>query len=453
LKVIREKVENSQAFLTVELEPAEMETGLQDAYRRLSQKASIPGFRKGKAPRAVVERHLGKSRLLDEAIDRLLPQAYEQALKEQEIEPYAQPELEIAQTDPLIFKAVVPLKPTVELGDYRSIRMTPNPVEIKDENVNAVLDELRLQYATWEPVDRPLALSDMAVMDISGEVEGRPYVKKLAAQYPVVKDSASPAPGFAEQIIDMKKDEEKEFNLGFPADYPNKNVAGKEVHFKVKLHEVKEQKLPELDEAFVKQVSTEFKTVEDLREEAVKGLRMRGEESSRMDFEERAINAVIEQSKVEYPPVLVTVETNRIINEQARQLQLSGRGMDEYLKMTNKTVEQLQEELRPIATKNVTASLVLGRVAEAEKVEVAEADIENGINNMVRSAPEERREEMRRLMDTPQTRESLRASLKTRKTIERLTDIAKSSEIGENKDRGENTTVTEEKPEEEKVNE
>jgi trigger factor len=453
LKVTREKVENSQAFLTVEMEPTEMEAGMQDAYRRLAQKASIPGFRKGKAPRAVVEHHLGKSRLLDEALDRLLPQAYEQALKEQEIDPYAQPEMEITQTDPLIFKAVVPLKPTVELGDYRGIRLTPNPVDIKDENINAVLDQLRLQYATWEPVDRPLDLSDMAVMDISGEVEGRPYVKKLAAQYPVVKESASPAPGFAEQIIGMNKEEEKEFTLSFPADYPNSNVAGKEGHFKVKLHEVKEQKLPELDEAFVKQISTEFKTVDDLREEAAKSLRLRGEESSRMDFEERVINAAIEQSKVEYPPVLVAMETNRIINEQARQLQLSGRGMDEYLKMTNKTVEQLQEELRPVATKNVAASLVLGKVAEAEKIEVSEAEVENGINNMVRNSPEERREEMRRLMDTAQTRESLQRSLKTRKTIERLTEIAKSPEIGENEDRDESTTVTEETPEEEKKNE
>jgi trigger factor len=452
LKITREKVENSQAFLTVEMEPAEMEAGLQDAYRRLAQKANIPGFRKGKAPRVVVERQLGKSRLLEEALDHMLPQAYQQALKEQDIDPYAQPELEIATTEPLVFKAVVPLKPTVELGDYRSIRMAPNQVDIKDENVDAVLDELRHQHATWEPVERPLALNDMAVMDISGEVEGKPYVQKAAAQYPVIKETISPAPGFPDQIVGMNKEEEREFTLSFPADYPNKNVAGKEGHFRVRLHEVKEEKLPDLDEAFVKQISAEFKTVADLREEAAKSLKVRGEENSRMEFEERVINAVIEGSKVAYPPVLVEMETNHIVNEQARQLQMSGRGMDEYLKMTNKTVEQLQDELRPTATRNVAAALVMGRVAEAEKIEVSEADIENGIDNMVRSTPEERREEMRRFLDTPQTRQSLRQSLLTRKTIERLTGIAKSSEIAENKDSGENTAA-EEKPKEEKENE
>jgi len=453
LKVTREKVENSQAFLTVEMEPAEMEAGLQDAYRRLAQKANIPGFRKGKAPRVVVERQLGRGCLLEEAIDRMLPQAYEQALKEQEVDPYAQPEMEITQTEPLIFKAVVPLKPTIELGDYRGIRMTPNPVDIKDENIDAVLDELRHEHATWEPVDRPLALNDMAVIDISGEVKGRPYVKKLAVQYPVVAESAAPAPGFSDQIVGLKKEADKEFNLKFPDDYPNKNVAGKEGHFKVKLHEVKEEKLPALDEAFLKQISAEFKTIDDLRQEAAKSLKLRGEENSRMEFEERVINAVIEQSKLEYPPVLVDVEVNRIINEQARQLQMSGRGMDDYLKMINKSVEQLQQELRPTATKNVAASLALSRLAEAENIEVTEEEIENGINNMVRSTPEERREDMRKLLDTPQTRQNLRQSLKTRKTIERLTDIAKSAEIAENIDKGEEKTPPKKKPKEEKKNE
>jgi trigger factor len=293
----------------------------------------------------------------------------------------------------------------------------------------------------------------MAVMDISGEVEEKPYVKKAAAQYPVIKETIAPAPGFPDQVVGMNKEDKREFDLDFPADYPNKNVAGKKGHFTVTLHEVKEEKLPEVNEDFVKQISTDFKTVEELRQEAAKSLKLRGEENSRMDFEERVINAVIEGSKVAYPPVLVEMEVSRIINEQARQLQVSGRGMDDYLKMVNKTVEQLQEELRPVATKNVTASLVLGRVAEAEKIEVTAEDIENGIKNMVRNAAEDRREGMRRLLDTPQARESLRQSLLTRKTIERLTEIAKSTEISENIDKSEKLGTAEKKPKEEKNDE
>jgi len=428
LKVTKEKEENRQAYITVEMEPAEMETSLQDAYRRLAQKADIPGFRKSKAPREVLERHLGKQRLLEEALDRLLPQAYEQALKEQEIEPFAQPDVEIIQTDPLIFKAVVPLAPTVELGDYESIRVTPEPVDITDENINAVIEELRHQHATWEPVDKQLDYNDLAIIDINGMVEEKPYVQKVGAQIQVLKDLMSPAPGFSDQIVGMKKEEEKEFTLSFPEDYPNDKVAGKEGHFKVKLTEIKEEKLPELNNELAGQVSPDFKTVDTLREEVVKSLQSRGEERVRIDFEEKVINTAIEQSRVEYPPVLVELEINRILNEQARQLQMSGRGMDEYLQSINKTAEQLREELRPVATKNVAASLVMSKVAEAEKIEVTESDIDNGISNMTRGTAEDKMEELRKMLDTPQTRESLKQSLRTRKTIERLAEIAKKDE-------------------------
>ncbi len=425
MKVTKEKEENRQAFLTIELEPAEMEDGIQHAYEHLAPKTDVPGFRKGKAPRSVVERHLGKSRLIEESLDHLIPQVYEQALKEHSIEPYAQPELEITQADPLIFNVVVPLKPTVELGDYKSIRMKPEKVDIKEENINSVLEELRHQHATWEPVDRALDFDDMAVIDINGTVEDKPYVKKVAAQMQILKDMISPAPGFAAEIVGLKKNEEREFKINFPADYPGENVAGKEGHFKVKIHEIKEEKLPELDDNFASQVSPEFKTLDRLREEATKSLRVRGEERVRMDFEEKLINDVVEQAKVEYPPVLVNLEINRIINEQARQLQMSGQSMDQYLQSINKTPEQLQEELRPVATKNVTASLVLSQISTDEKIEVTESDIENGISNMTMSAADDRKEEMRKLLDTPQTRESIKQSLKTRKTIERLTEIAK----------------------------
>jgi trigger factor len=437
LKITKEKEENRQAFLTIEMEPAEMEEGMQHAYERVVQKTSVPGFRKGKAPRSVVERHVGRSRLLEEALDRLIPQAYEQALKEHTLEPYAQPELEISQADPLIFKAVVPLKPTVELGDYRSIRMTPESVDIKDENIDSVIEELRHQHATWEPVDRPLDYNDMAVIDINGTIEDRPYFKKVAAQIQVLQDMISPAPGFAAEIVGLKKEEEKEFKITFPADYPNQNSAGKEGLFKVRLHEIKEEKLPALDDEFASQVSPEFKTLADLREEVTRTLRLRGEERARMDFEEKLINAVVEQAKVEYPPVLVDLEIDRLINDQARQLQLTGQGMDQYLQSINKTAEQLREELRPVATRNVTASLVLSRIATDEKIEVSDADIENSISNMTRGASDERQEELHKLLESPQTRESIKQSLKTRQTIERLTDIAK------------NTVESPEKPKEE----
>ena len=429
MKVIKEKEENRQAYITVEMEPSDMETGMQDAYRHLVQKSNIPGFRKGKAPRAVVERTLGKGRMLEEAIDHMIPEAYQKALEEQKIEPYAQPQVEITKADPLVFKAVVPLIPEVTLGDYKNIRMKPEPTDIKEENINAVMEELRHQHATWEPVDRPVEYNDLAVIDINADnSEDKPLVKKSFSQYQVLKDSLSPAPGFAAQIIGMKKGETKKFDLKFPDDYPSKQIAGKEAHFKVTLHEIKEEKLPELTDEFAGQVSTQFKTVQDLHDEVVKSLKLRAEERVRMDFEEKVINAAIEQSKIEYPPVVIDIEINRIMNDQARQMQMSGQGMDDYLRSINKTVEQLAEDLRPIATRNVRASLVLSKIAEIEKIEVSEEEIMNSIKNMVRSIGQDKQEEMRKILDTPQTRQSLTQSIKTRKVIERLTDIANNKE-------------------------
>jgi trigger factor len=426
VKVTREKIENSQAFLTIEMEPAEMEASLEASYRRLAKKVNIPGFRKGKAPRVVLERQVGKESVLEEALKRLVPEAYEKAVKEQEIEPFAQPDIEITQTDPVIFKAVVPLHPTVELGDYNSIQLAPDPVEVTQDNINAVLEELRHQHATWEPVERSLAYGDLAVLNVDSEVEERPFIKRLGLQYQVLRDSVSPVTGFAEQLVGMNRGEEKEFKLTLPEDYPGSEFAGKEASFKVKLEEIKEEILPELDGEFAKRVSPDFKNLKALRGEVAKGLKQRAEERVRMDFEEQVVNAVIDQAQVDFPPVLVEMEIDRILNEQARQLQMGGRGMEQYLQSINKTAEELREELRPVANKNVTGSLVLGKISEVEKVEADDSEIDSRIEGMFSNTGDYKKEELRKLLDTPQTRESINRSLVTQKTIERLVAIAKS---------------------------
>ncbi|MFC1970385.1 trigger factor [Chloroflexota bacterium] len=432
MKVNKDKIENNQAYLTVEMESDEMEMSIEAAYGRLAKKANIPGFRKGKAPRSVLESYIGRENVLEEAFKQMVPQAYEKAIKEQDIVPFAQPDIEITQSDPVIFKAVVPLPPNIELGEYTSIKMTPELEEISEDNVNAVLEELRHQYATWDPVERPLDFSDMAVLNIDSEVEEKPFIKKLGAQYQVLHDSTSPVPGFAEQLIGMHKEEEREFKLKIPEDFAQSGLAGKEVFFKVKVSEIKEEKLPELDDELAQQVSPDFKTVEVLREEATANLKLRAEERSRIDFEEKVINEAIDCSKIEYPPVLVEMEIDRIINEQARQMQMGGRNLEGYLQSINKTEEELRESLRSVANKNIIGSMVLGKVSEAEKVEISDADIDDGIDKQLASMstafPDDKKDEMRKLLDSPQMRESIRQNLMTRKTIERLVELAKNTE-------------------------
>jgi len=443
VKVTKEKVENSQAYLTVKLEEADMQAGIDDAYKRLAQKTSIPGFRKGKAPKQVMERYLGKSAVLEEAIDRMLPQAYEQALTEQELEPFAQPSVEITQMEPLAFKATVPLAPAVEPGEYNDLRLEPMKLEVTDEKIDHLLEELRHQNAAWEPVDRPVEYDDLITADLFGTVEDKPYLQKVGAQVQVLKDSVSPAPGFFEQIAGMKKDEEKEFTLPFPEDYPNANVGGKEGKFKVKVTEIKIEKLPELNDEFAPLVSAEFKNLTDLREEVVKGLRSQADESIRQDYEERVINAAVKGAKIEYPPVVVDYEIRRIIQEQERQLSASNRSMEDYLKNIGKSEQQLIDDLRPIAVRNVEASLLLTKIADAENIEVNEEDIDNGIKNMCKGVPEEQQEAFFNMLNTPQTRQSLSSSLRTRKVIERLSEIAKTED---DKPKTPETPVAEETP-------
>jgi len=428
VKVTREKTENSQAFFTIELEPAEVEESLEESYHRLVKRTNIPGFRKGKAPRAVLERYLGKEGLLEDALNHLLPQAYEKMLTEQQIEAIARPQIELLQTEPVIFKATVPLVPVVKLGDYHSIQVTSDPVKITKDDVSSTIEQLRHQHATWEAVERPVDFGDLVVLDIKSDIEGEPFINQEGAQYQVLRDLPFPAPGFAKQLSAMKKGEEKEFKLQFPSDYPRGELAGKEPSFKVKVVEIKEEILPELNDEFARQFGPELKTVAAFREEVTNNLKLRADEKARIDFEGRVIEAVVDQAQVEFPPVLVEMEIHRLIDEQSRRFQMQGGNLEEYLKSVNKTGEQLHEELHPVASKRVTQSLVLGKVAEEEKVEVDDSEIDAEIENMLKSATGNK-ENVQKALNTPQSRESIKQILTTRKTIARLVEIARGPKV------------------------
>ncbi|MFC1978116.1 trigger factor [Chloroflexota bacterium] len=423
VKVTNEKTENSQAFLTIEMEPAEVEESLEKAYYRLVQRTKIPGFRKGKAPRDILERHVGKEGLLEDALNNLIPQAYEKAIKEQEIEAIAQPQIEIAQTDPVVFKAIVSLKPTVKLGDYHHIQVTPEPVEVTDSNVDDVIEQLRHQHATWEPVERPVDFGDLVALDVESNIEDKPFINQKGAQYQVLRDLSFPVPGFAEQIAGMKKNEEKEFKLQFPADYPEGELAGKEPSFKVQVTEVKQEILPELSDEFASEVNPDLKTLDLLRERAYSDMKLRAEEKARIDFEERVIDAVAELSEVEFPPILVEAEVHRVLNQR---FQGGNQQLEAYLRSINKTEEELHEELHPSATKAVNRSLVLGKVVEEEKIEVSDSEIDVEIENMIKGATENK-DELEKVLNTPQVHESIKQRLITRKTIQLLGEIAQGS--------------------------
>ena len=428
MKVTNEKIENSQAFLTVEMEPAEVEKSLEESYHRLVKKTSIPGFRKGKAPRPMLERYIGKESLFEDALNNLLPEAYEKAIKEQEIEAFAQPHIEVTQTDPLIFKVTVPLVPEVKLGDYHRIRVKPEPVELTEDDVNAAIEQLRHQQATWEPVERPVDFNDLVILDIESHIEDKPFINQKGVQYQVVPNSVFPAPGFAEQLAGMKKDEEKEFKLKFPPDYARSELAGKEPSFKVRVTEIKQERLPELNDELAKEINPKFKTLDSLRKQVSADLRLGAERKAKVDFEDRVMEAAVDIAQVEFPPILVETEIDRLINQQLQRWQMSREGLEGYLKRVNKTEKELREELHPIATKRVTGSLVLGKIAEEAKIEVSDSEVGTEIKRLTKGDAE-KGDELQKYLNAPQSRESIRQMLITRKTIQRLVEIAEGSAV------------------------
>jgi len=419
VKVSSERIENSQVVLQVEAEPEEVERSLEEAYRHLVKRADVPGFRKGKAPRAMLERYLGKEALLNEAVERLVPQLYSRAVEEQGIDAIAQPEIEITQTDPVIFKATVPLRPTVELGNYREIRVDPEPVEVAEEEVEKVIEQIRYQHAPWQPAERPIQFGDLVTIDVKGSLEDSSTLDRKDLQYQVLKDLPFPVPGFSEQLEGLEKGEEKEFTISFPADYEISHLAGKEYPFRVVVSEIKEKKLPELNDEFAKSLGEGFEDLESLRQRIASNLKAMAEERERRRLEEKVIEAVVELSKVDFPPVLVEWEIDRLIREKEASL-------EERIKSRGKSGEELREELRPLATRRATVYLVLGKVAEEEKIEVAEAEIEEEVEAIAQEAGE-RGEELRKFFHSA-ARQSLEEALLTRKTVKRLVEIASGDE-------------------------
>ncbi len=419
MKVTSEKIENCQVSLNIEAEISELEKSLDEAYHRLVGKVAIPGFRKGKAPRAILEQHIGKGALLEEALKRLVPQLYEQAIESQEIEPVAEPQIEVTQSEPLVFKAIVPVKPTVELGDYHSIKLEPEPVEIGDKEVESIIDRLREQKAVLVPVDRAVQPGDVVTINIEASVDGKPFLNHKDQVYEVDSDSIFPLPGFAQQLQGMEKNADRTFSIEVPADYSIKELCGQECLFKVKVTEIKEKQLPALDDEFARSCNLDDLT--SLKERLASDLRAEAEHRSQMELRRKALEAVVDISQVEYPPILEDREIGSILEDEVRHL--GYQKVEDYLQRSGKTEEELREQLRPIARKRVTNALVLDKMAGEEKIEIGPSEVDNKVNEIAGNSGDENKEKMQKFLALPQVRESVADSLRIDNTMDRLVQI------------------------------
>jgi trigger factor len=426
VKTTTEKIESRQAYLTIEMEPAEVEAGLDNAYKRLVKKYNVPGFRKGKTPRPILEQYIGKPALLEDAIDHMAPEAYEKAVKEQDLKPVSRPEVKLEKAEPVIFSMIVPLEPVIKLGDYHTVRFSPESVELKEEDVNSALENIRRQHGIWEPVDRQVNSRDLIILDIASTVEELPFINQKDAEFEVIKDSEYPIKGFAEELIGLKKEDTKEFKLSFAADYNRAELAGKEVSFKVTIKEIKQEKLPELNDDLAKQVSPDIKTLDELNAKVRADLLKVAGEKAKKEFEQKVIDAVVTMSEVEYPPIMEEAEIDQLIQQQMQRWRMDEKNMDEYLRSIQKTPEQLREDLRPLAVRSIRQSLVLTQVAQQEKIQIEKTDLQSEVEGMTKDVTDDRREKLVELLNNPQIQVNLASSIATRKTVEKLTSIATS---------------------------
>jgi len=419
VKVSVEDLENRRIALNIEAEAGEIDKSLDEAYRRLVKEVSIPGFRKGKAPRVVLEQQIGKGALMQEALEHLVPQLYKEAIQSQNLEPIAQPELEITQSEPLIFKAVVSLKPEVKLGDYHNIKLEAGPgIEVTDKEVTDAIEKFRREQGAWVPVDRAAELGDLVSMSIQATVDEKPWLDHKDILYEMDKDSRSPVPGFAACLEGTQKNKENTFSLPVPDDYPISEMRGKEASFRATISEIKEKELPELTDEFAKGAG--YSGLEDMKEKVAALLRARAEAKNRLELQQKTLDALVGMSEVTYPPVLEGEEIDGLLKNEAQRLGF--KEIADYVKRASKTEEKIREELRPMAKKRLVQGLVLGELAEQEKIEISASEVDNRIDEMVSDA--EDKEKARQFFSLPQFRQSIEQSLRTQKTIDHLLQIA-----------------------------
>ena len=437
MEVTRELDSSTEVTLSISMDAEDEEPFLNRSYRRLAGRVRIPGFRPGKAPRSVVESHLGRATLVQEALEFMIPESLDQVLREHEIRAFAEPELEVIDLEPVSFKAVVPLEPEVDLGEFRSINASAPPVEIGDEDVTRVLENLQYESAPWEPVERPVAFGDLVTLNVKGTIAGEDAIDDEAVDYVPQLENDLPVPGFSVYLEGMTEGQEKDFTLSVPEDHYQENYAGKECHFHVEIIAVKEKQLPELDDEFAKGVRDGFESLEVLSDHIRERLTEDGEATAQRELERSVLDEVKKLATIHASELIYQREMESIREDHERTLRNQRLDMDTYLRFIGQTAEEFEEQLRPQAEDRLSTFLVMRKLAEEESIEVESADIDAEIDRLTENSAEESADNLRRVLNSEDSRESLRSSLLNRKVLARLVEIALENGPAEDSDANE----------------
>jgi trigger factor len=378
VKVTVERTPESEAVLNVELEWDELEKASDRAYHKLAQKYNVPGFRRGHAPRSVLERMLGKEAIYQEGLEDLIDESYRKAVRENDLVPLAQPHvhappIEIGQ--PYSFSAHVAILTPVELGDYKSIRVAQPSVEVTDEDVQNVVERIRQDQAMWLPAERPAQIGDRVTVDLKLTVGDRQVSDLHDNEFELAEERPGIYAGMDPQLAGMSEGESKEFTTTIPEDYGNPDLAAKEAQYAVTVKAVKYRELPEIDDELAKSVG-DFENVEEMTQAVREQLQSQKESEGRRELREQVIKEAVDQAKVDIHPVLVSDEVDVMMRETQRMLEQSRISLEQYLEMTNKKEDEYRQELEPEARERVKRDLVLSAVADAENIQVSEQEME-----------------------------------------------------------------------------
>ena len=380
-----EKLEKIMAKLTIEASAEDFEKAIQKVYLKARGKINIPGFRKGKAPRKLIEKMYGTGVFYEDAANDLIPTAYAEALKDCDLEIVSRPEINVTQIEagkPFIFTAEVAVKPEVTLGEYKGVEVEKSDVEVTEEDINKEVDKERENNSrTIDVDDRAVESGDIIKLDFDGSVDGVPFEGGKAENYTLTIGSGSFIPGFEDQLIGTKIGEEKDVTVTFPEDYHEKSLAGKEAVFKCKVNAISVKELPEADDEFASEVS-EFETLAEYKEDIKKKLTEKKEKAARAKKEAQAIEKAVENATMEIPDAMIDTQVQSMMEDFARRMQSQGLSLEQYFQFTGMDVKKMHDQMKPEALKRIQNSLVLEAVAKAENIEISDEKVDEEIAKM-----------------------------------------------------------------------
>ena len=419
-----EKTKNAnEVKMEITIEAEKFENAIKKVYFKNAKYFNIPGFRKGKAPQNIVEKYYGKEIFYEDAFNEIAGEEYEKAIEESKLEVVGKPQIDIVKMEKgqdLVFTAVVATKPEVELGKYKGIEIEKIEYNVEESDIENNLKQMQEKNARVISVETPVESGNIAVIDFEGFVDGKAFEGGKGENYSLEIGSGSFIPGFEDQVIGMKIDEEKDINVKFPDEYFSKDLAGKDATFKVKVHEIKKKELPELDDEFAKDVS-EFDTLKELKDSIKERLVKENEQKAKYEKEDAVMKVVTEGMKADIPAGMVEVEVDNMVKDMEQRMSYQGLKLEQYLKMLNKTEAEFRKDYEPQAIEAIKSRLALEAIIKAEKIEATEKDVKEKLEEMAKNYGKTAEE----LEKNDNIKEYIKQGIENEKAIEFLVENAK----------------------------